>query len=101
MRDEDHRQAFVRQLAQRCEQQYALRCRDRRGRLVEDEDADPQRQQAQDLELLTLPDRERTRRGIGGEAEIESNRQLFELRPRTSRVEDGVSRSAQHEVLQH
>jgi hypothetical protein len=58
MRNEDDAGAFVPQPFQRCEQAFHFRRRQRRGRLVENDDAGARRQHAGDFDQLLQPDRE-------------------------------------------
>ena len=101
VRDEDHHQPVAGQASEDVEQLVALRCRDPRRRLVEDEQAGAVPQEAGDLQLLPLADRQRAGDGVGVEREPVALRRFGQLLASGRPVETYAAGTRQQEVVEH
>ena len=77
--DEDDRHALFGKLSQRLEQLVLLPCADARSGLVQDKDARPEPEQAQDLQLLPFADRQRIDVRFGIEGKVKLRGQFMDL----------------------
>jgi len=101
MRHEDHAHALCRERPQRLEQLDALRSRDARRRLVEDQHACAKPKQPYNLELLPLAHRQRSGGRVGIERKAELVAQPLQLALGRGVIETQRSRTAEHEIVDH
>jgi len=73
--------------------------RDTGGGLVEDQHSGAQPEQADDLQLLALADRQSAHRCVGIEGESEALTQLGQRYLGCGAIESDTARAAQHEVV--